>query len=111
MTHTTSARSLGEVFDDHVRCEFELKDADAAIATMTEDAYRANRVDASLSPMPQWSGSRTESSYEHNYWDQASLLIQIGLLDPARLRALGVEQARKVADKHVPSNELMHRFG
>ncbi|WP_018332633.1 nuclear transport factor 2 family protein [Actinomycetospora chiangmaiensis] len=32
--------------------------------------------------------------YEHLYWDQASLLVQIGLLDPAGLPVLGVEQAR-----------------
>jgi carboxymethylenebutenolidase len=48
-------------------------------------------------------------TYEHIYWDQASLLAQIGLLDPARLPVTGVEQARKLLDPTLPSNELIHR--
>jgi len=42
-------------------------------------------------------------AYEHVWWDQASLLVQVGLLDPAKLPAVGVEQARRllrVAGKH-----------
>ncbi len=37
-------------------------------------------------------------SYEHIYWDQASVLVQIGLLDPAGLPVVGAEGARKVLD-------------
>jgi carboxymethylenebutenolidase len=37
-------------------------------------------------------------SHEHIYWDQASVLVQIGLLDPAGLPVSGVESARKVLD-------------
>jgi carboxymethylenebutenolidase len=48
-------------------------------------------------------------AHEHIYWDQASVLVQIGLLDPARLPVAGVETARKVIDPSRPSNELMHR--
>ncbi|MEV0946270.1 dienelactone hydrolase family protein [Rhodococcus sp. NPDC049939] len=44
---------------------------------------------------------------EHIYWDQASLLVQIGLLDPDGLPVTGGEQARKLMDKSLPSNELM----
>jgi carboxymethylenebutenolidase len=47
---------------------------------------------------------------EHIYWDQASLLVQVGLLDPVGLPVAGVEAARKVADKTRPSNELMTRW-
>lgn len=32
---------------------------------------------------------------EHIYWDQASVLVQLGLLDPAQLPVAGVEVARK----------------
>jgi carboxymethylenebutenolidase len=32
---------------------------------------------------------------EHIYWDQASVLVQLGLLDPAGLPVAGVEVARK----------------
>jgi carboxymethylenebutenolidase len=44
---------------------------------------------------------------EHIYWDQASVLAQIGLLDPAGLPVAGIEQSRKLLDKTLPSNELM----
>jgi carboxymethylenebutenolidase len=35
-------------------------------------------------------------AHEHVWWDQASLLVQVGLLDPASLPVAGVEQARKL---------------
>lgn len=58
--------------------------------------------------------------HEHLYWDQASVLVQVGLLDPklvpesmrakglSRLPAYGAETAMKVLDEtSVPSNELI----
>jgi carboxymethylenebutenolidase len=48
-------------------------------------------------------------AHEHIYWDQASVLVQIGLLDPAKLPVAGVETARKVLDPSLPANELMKR--
>lgn len=48
---------------------------------------------------------------EHIYWDQASVLVQIGLLDPANLPVVGVESARKLADRRLPSNQLIVRAG
>lgn len=58
--------------------------------------------------------------HEHIYWDQASVLVQIGLLDPKmvpdsfkdkglkRLPVAGAESAQKVVDeKSHPSNELI----
>lgn len=48
--------------------------------------------------------------HEHIYWDQATVLVQIGLLDPRGLPVAGVETARKVEDKSLPSNELMKRW-
>jgi len=48
-------------------------------------------------------------AYERIYWDQASLLAQIGLLDPTALPITGVEQARRLLDPTLPSNELIHR--
>lgn len=44
---------------------------------------------------------------EHIYWDQASVLAQIDLIDPKGLPVAGVEQARKLLDKSLPSNALM----
>lgn len=46
---------------------------------------------------------------EHIYWDQASVLVQIGKLDPTDLPVAGVEVARKVLDSTLPSNRLMER--
>ena len=48
-------------------------------------------------------------AYEHIYWDQASLLVQVGLLDPAGLPVTGVEQARKLLDPSLPGNALLSR--
>ena len=47
-------------------------------------------------------------AHEHVWWDQASLLVQVGLLDPATLPVAGVEQARKllrVAQGHADELE------
>ena len=48
---------------------------------------------------------------EHIYWDQASVLVQLGLLDAATLPVAGAETARKVIDPILPSNQLMQRAG
>jgi carboxymethylenebutenolidase len=37
-------------------------------------------------------------SHEHIYWDQASLLVQIGLLDPKLLPVTGREQAKRLLE-------------
>jgi carboxymethylenebutenolidase len=48
-------------------------------------------------------------AHEHIYWDQASVLVQLGLLDSSRLPSAGKETARKVLDPRLPSNELIGR--
>jgi carboxymethylenebutenolidase len=45
-------------------------------------------------------------SHEHIYWDQATVLRQIGLLDPTGLPVVGAESARRVLDPAVPPREL-----
>jgi carboxymethylenebutenolidase len=47
---------------------------------------------------------------EHIYWDQASVLVQIGLLDPAGLPVSGAQAAKKLMDETQPSNTLMARW-
>jgi len=47
--------------------------------------------------------------HEHIYWDQASVLVQVGLLDPKLLPVAGVETARKLLDETLPSNGLLQR--
>ena len=51
-------------------------------------------------------------AHEHIYWDQASLLVQVGALDPAGLPVTGVEQAENVLDPRThPLNELIRAAG
>lgn len=37
-------------------------------------------------------------AHEHIYWDQASLLVQVGLLDPRLLPVTGQEQAKRLLE-------------
>jgi carboxymethylenebutenolidase len=46
-------------------------------------------------------------AYEHIYWDQAGLLVQLGLLDESRLPVVGAGQGRALVDSAVPMNELI----
>jgi carboxymethylenebutenolidase len=47
---------------------------------------------------------------EHIYWDQASVLVQVGLIDSEELPVSGAESARKVLETtSVPSNKLIER--
>ena len=49
-------------------------------------------------------------AHEHIYWDQASLLVQIGLIDPVDFPVTGAEQAENVLDPRArPLNELIRR--
>lgn len=50
-------------------------------------------------------------AHERIYWDQASVLVQVGLLDPARLPVVGAESAAKVLDPMRPSNTLIEAAG
>ncbi|MDB5784376.1 dienelactone hydrolase family protein [Caballeronia mineralivorans] len=44
---------------------------------------------------------------EHIYWDQASVLVQIGVLDPTGLPVAGIQTAKKMVDETLPTNTLM----
>jgi carboxymethylenebutenolidase len=46
---------------------------------------------------------------EHIYWDQASVLLQLGALD-AEVPVLGAESAARLLDVDAPANELITRF-
>src|SRR5215467_2601987 len=175
---TPAQQALSDLWDEHVRDEFAIKDANAALDTMTLDAY-VNHVpvltggvgreelrpfysehfipkmpsDTEIVPISRtigserlvdemiirfthtieinWmlpgiapTGKRVECATvaiiqfrdgklfnEHIYWDQASVLVQLGLLDSSKLPVVGVETARKVADPTLPSNRIMERVG
>ncbi len=47
---------------------------------------------------------------EHIYWDQASVLVQIGRLEAGMLPTAGIATAKKLVDERLPSNTLMKRW-
>ena len=66
------------------------------------------KVEIPLVAIVQFSGDKLV--HEHIYWDQASVLVQIGLLDPNGLPVAGVQTAHKAIDKTLPSNALMAKW-
>ena len=166
--------NLSDLWDEHVRHEFDTRDVPATMATMVAEPYvnhiptmtggvgakelsrfyqhhfvHGNPKDMALTPLSRTVGasqivdefimSFTHDSeidwmlpgvaptgryveipmlgvvkfrgpklyHEHIYWDQASVLVQIGLLDPAGLPVAGVVTAQKLLDESLPSNTLM----
>jgi len=166
--------NLSDLWDEHVRHEFDTRDVPATMATMVAEPYvnhiptmtggvgakelsrfyqhhfvHGNPKDMALTPLSRTVGasqivdefimSFTHDSeidwmlpgvaptgryveipmlgvvkfrgpklyHEHIYWDQASVLVQIGLLDPTGLPVAGVVTARKLLDESLPSNTLM----
>ncbi|KKB64751.1 carboxymethylenebutenolidase [Robbsia andropogonis] len=71
-------------------------------------APTGKRVEIALLAIVKFRGDKLY--HEHIYWDQASVLVQIGLLDPNGLPTTGVDTARKLLDETVPSNRLMQRW-
>jgi len=65
-------------------------------------------VEVPLVAIVHFRGDKIHS--EHIYWDQASVLVQIGLLDPKLYPVAGRETALKVLDESRPSNTLMGRW-
>ncbi len=169
--------NLVQLWEEHCRCEFEKRDANATMATMVPQPYvnhiptmtggvgyeqlkrfytyhfiSVNPPDFDLALVSRTVGTETlvdefivkfthtteidwmlpgipptgrkveipmvavirfegdKLVHEHIYWDQAAVLVQIGLLDPQGLPVAGAETARKVTDKSLPSNRLMNRW-
>jgi carboxymethylenebutenolidase len=72
-------------------------------------APTGKRVEVPLVAIVQFRDGKL--AHEHIYWDQASVLVQLGLLDSSALPVAGVETARKALDPKLPSNALMRRGG
>ena len=175
---TVDQNRLNDLWEEHVRHEFNTRNTDDTLATMVDDAY-VNHVpvltggvghdqlrefyathfiprmppDTEMTPVSRtigddrlvdelifkfthtihmdWmlpgiapTGRRVEVplvvivrfrdgklAHEHIYWDQASVLVQLGLLDARDLPVAGVESARKVLDPSEPANALIDRAG
>jgi carboxymethylenebutenolidase len=65
------------------------------------------RVEVGLVVVVQFDGDKM--AHEHLYWDQASVLVQLGLLQPGGLPVVGAEGARSVLDRSIRLNELIRR--
>ncbi len=176
--YTADEQAMIDLWQRHTQAEFELKDADAAIATMTDDpmlvhvpsgtgatgkeALRKFYAEVFIPNTPgdfatevisrtidkqriveefimrcthdrhmvwfapgieatgrklevptigiiEFEGGKMAS--EHIYWDQATVLVQLGLLDPEKLPVMGGDQCRRLIDRDAPVNELIERFG
>jgi carboxymethylenebutenolidase len=173
---TAGQNRLNDIWEEHVRYEFNTRNTDDTLATMVDDAY-VNHVpvltggvgrdqlrefyakhfiprmppDTELTPVSRtigddrlvdelifkfthtihmdWmlpgiapTGRRVEVplvvivhfrdgklAHEHIYWDQASVLVQLGLLDARALPVAGIESARKVLDPSERANALIDR--
>jgi carboxymethylenebutenolidase len=64
------------------------------------------RVELPFVVIVQFEGDKL--AHEHLYWDQASVLVQVGLLD-STLPVRGGETAAQVLNPTQPMNELIHR--
>lgn len=68
-------------------------------------APTGKRVEIPLVAIVRFRGAKL--AHEHIYWDQASVLVQLGLLDPTQLPVAGIETAQKAQfPASVPSNRL-----
>ena len=64
------------------------------------------RVELPFIVIVQFEGDKL--AHEHLYWDQASVLVQVGLLDRT-LPVRGGETAAQLLNPTQPMNELIHR--
>jgi carboxymethylenebutenolidase len=69
-------------------------------------APTGKRVELPFVVVVQFEGDKL--AHEHLYWDQASVLVQVGLLDRT-LPVRGGEIAAQVLDPRQPMNELIRR--
>jgi carboxymethylenebutenolidase len=66
-------------------------------------------VECATVAIVQFRGDKIYS--EHIYWDQASVLVQLGLLDSSTLPIAGAETAKRLMDPTYPANTLIKRTG
>jgi carboxymethylenebutenolidase len=65
------------------------------------------RVEMALVVVVQFDGDKMVQ--EHLYWDQASVLVQLGLLQPGSLPVIGADGARSLLDRSIRLNGLLQR--
>jgi len=70
-------------------------------------APTGKRVEVAFVVVVQFEGDKMV--HEHLYWDQASVLVQLGLLEPGGLPVVGAEGARSLLDRSIRLNALIDR--
>ena len=63
------------------------------------------RVEVALVVVVQFEGDKMV--HEHLFWDQASVLVQLGLLERGGLPVVGAEGARSLLDRSIRLNTLI----
>ena len=117
-------KGLGAMFDAHTAAEFKTRDIEATMATMSEAPHvthvptmtggsgreavrRFYEVTIPFVVVVGFKDGRIE--FERIYWDQASMLVQLGLIDSSKLPVSGAEQAARLMDPSLPSNTLISK--
>lgn len=70
-------------------------------------APTGRRIEVALLSVVKFRGDKLW--HEHIYWDQATVLAQLGLIDQAQLPVVGAEGGRKLIDETIISNALISR--
>jgi len=65
------------------------------------------RVEVGVVVVVQFDGDKMV--HEHLFWDQASVLVQLGLLQQDGLPVVGADGARSLLDRSIRLNGLIHR--
>jgi carboxymethylenebutenolidase len=101
------SRTVGpdRVVDEMVFCFTHDREIDWMLPGV---APTGKRVEVPLVAIINFRGDKLY--HEHIYWDQASVLVQVGLLDAAKLPVAGRATADKLLDETRPSNELMEKW-
>lgn len=102
--------NLSDLWDKHVEYEFVMcfthtREIDWMLPNV---APTGKYVEIPMLGVIKFRGDKL--CHEHIYWDQASVLVQIGLLDPTGLPVIGIESAKKLLDEQLPSNTLMDKW-
>ena len=65
------------------------------------------KVEVAFVVVVQFDGNKMV--HEHLYWDQASVLVQLGLVEAGGLPVVGAEGARSLLDRNIRLNALIRR--
>jgi carboxymethylenebutenolidase len=102
----TISRTIGadRVVDEHLLCFTHSHPMDAMLPGV---APTGKYVELPVVVIVQFRGDKVIG--EHIHWDQATLLVQVGVLDPQGLPVGGVENARKLLDEQILREALQRQ--